>query len=382
MRLIVLLLATFFTVVAGFGTTALARPSPCGLPGEWRHPIDGAPVADTALFDRLIHQSVVLLGEQHDSAEDHRWQLHTLVQLHARQPKLAIGLEMFPRRLQPLLDDWVAGKLAEDDFLKKTDWDKVWGYDAALYLPLFHFARMQRLPLLALNVERSLPDAIGKLGWEAVPEAQKEGVTRPAAPSPAYLEELQRVFDHHPAKEKQGAAAFPRFVAAQTVWDRAMAQGIAAQLQRAPGSLVAVIVGAGHVRNGHGIAHQLRDLGVGDTAALLTWPRAESCSQLGEGFADALYLVETPPENAPRLGVATLPEKAALRVTDITPGSIAEQAGLQKDDRLIAIAGRPVKSFLTLRQAVQRQPPGTWLPLKVKRGEAELELVARFPAAP
>jgi len=29
---------------------------------------------------------------------------------------------------------------------------------------------------------------------------------------------------------------------------------------------------------------------------------------------------------------------------------------------------------------VQRQAPGTWLPLKVKRGSETLELIAKFPA--
>ena len=71
-----------------------------------------------------------------------------------------------------------------------------------------------------------------------------------------------------------------------------------------------------------------------------------------------------------------------LHVVEITPGSLAEQAGLRKGDRITDIAGRPAKSIQSLRQVVQRQPPGTWLPLKVKRAEAELEVIARFPPAP
>ena len=64
---------------------------------------------------------------------------------------------------------------------------------------------------------RSLPEAVGKVGWDAVPEAQKEGVSRPAAPSEEYLKDLRMVFDHHPAKQR-GEAAFPYFVEAQTAW--------------------------------------------------------------------------------------------------------------------------------------------------------------------
>ncbi|MDP1526939.1 MAG: ChaN family lipoprotein [Rhodocyclaceae bacterium] len=383
MRILVLLAATTLTLlgIAGVSARGAGKEEPCGTAGEWRVP-DGKttqPSDPQALADRLARQQVVLLGEMHDSAEDHRWQLHMLAQLHSRQPKLALGLEMFPRRLQPILDQWVAGELAEDAFLQRSEWDKVWGYDARDYLPLFHFARMHRLPMLALNVERSLPEAIGKQGWENVPETQKEGVSRPAAPSAAYRKELRQVFNHHPAKER-GEGGFPRFVEAQTVWDRAMAEVIARHLKNAPGSLVVGILGAGHVRNGHGVEHQLKDLGIGAVAGLITWPRDSDCRGLGGGFAAAMFLVEPPKSNAPRLGVATTPEAGGLRIGEVKPGSIAEAAGLQRDDLITRIAGQPANDILSLRQAVQRQPAGTWLPLQVKRGETELEVVARFPA--
>lgn len=355
-------------------------PVACGKAGQWVAPTDARaePAEPRALLERMARQQVVLLGEVHDSAEDHRWQLHTLTQLHALQPRLAIGFEMFPRRVQAVLDQWVAGELSEAEFLQRSEWDKVWGYDAQQYLPLFHFARMNRIPMLALNVERSLIEAVGKQGWEAVPEAQKEGVGKPAAPSPAYRKSLRAVFDHHPVKER-GEAAFPRFLESQTAWDRAMAQVMAEYLRRHPGALVVGIMGAGHVRNGHGVAHQLKDLGVADSGALLTWERGESCASLGKGFADALYLVEVPKSNPPRLGVATEQEKEGLRIKQVNAGSIAEAAGLKGGDMIIEVAGQPAKSILTLRAAVQRQTPGTWLPLKIRRGGEELEIVARFP---
>jgi len=369
-----------------FGLTAAScsgsqvAPSSCGQPGQWLVPdaAQAQPAEPRTVLERMARQQVVLLGETHDSAEDHRWQLHTLTQLHAQQPRLAIGFEMFPRRVQPVLDQWVAGGLSEAEFLQRSEWEKVWGFDARDYLPLFHFARMNRIPMLALNVERSLIEAVGKQGWEAVPAMQKEGVSKPAAPSAAYRKELRAVFDHHPVKER-GEAAFPRFLETQTTWDRAMAQVMAEYLQKTPGALVVGIMGAGHVRNGHGVPHQLKDLGVGQAGILLTRDRGESCAALGKGYADALYLVESPMSNPPRLGVATEQEKEGLRIKQVIAGSIAEAAGLKGGDLILEVAGQPAKSILTLRAAVQRQTPGTWLPLKIRRGGEELEIVARFP---
>lgn len=357
------------------------RPEPCGMVGEWREPGErgGRPIALADLIERLAQAQVVLLGESHDSAEDHRWQLQTLAQLHARRQKMAIGFEMFPRRVQPVLDAWVAGRLSEAEFLQQVEWEKVWGYDARDYLPLVHFARMNRIPMLALNVERSLIEATAKLGWEGVPEAQREGIGKPAPASDAYREVLRAVFDHHPARAR-GEAAFPRFVESQLVWDRAMAEGIAAHLAKAPDALVVGIIGAGHVRNGHGVIHQLKALGVTNSGILLTWNSNSACTGLGREYADALYLVAPPKENSPRLGVATEPAGETLRITEVLAGSIAAAAGLKKGDLIISIAGRPAKSLATLRSLVQRQTPGTWLPLTIRRGDEEIEIVARFPA--
>lgn len=379
MRLLAIAAVLLMPLSAACSGPQLAAEA-CGQPGQWKTPdtAQAQPVLAAALLERMAGKQVVLLGEAHDSAEDHRWQLHTLTQLHAQRPVMALGFEMFPRRVQPVLDQWVAGTLSEADFLKQAEWDKVWGFDARDYLPLFHYARMNRIPMLALNVERGVVDAVGKQGYDGVPEAQREGVGRPAAPTEAYRKQLRAVFDHHPAKSR-GDAVFPRFVEAQTFWDRAMAEIIAAHLKKVPDAQVVGILGAGHVRNGDGVAHQLKVLGVDKTGLLLTWERAESCAGLGKGFADALYLVEEPKGNPPRLGVGTDLDKDGLRITAITPGSIAETSGLKTGDVILEVAGQPAKSILVLRSVVQRQVPGTWLPLKIRRGGSEMDIVARFP---
>ncbi|HEX5801647.1 MAG TPA: ChaN family lipoprotein [Azospira sp.] len=356
----------------------------CGQPGQWLIPgkAAGNPAAaalsSAALIERIADRQAVLLGEAHDSAEDHRWQLHTLAQLHARRPQLALALEMFPRRLQPVLDRWVAGELAETEFLRQAEWEKVWGFDARDYLPLFHFARMNRLPMLAMNVERTLVDAVAREGWDAVAESKKEGISRPAKPSAGYLKFLRRIFEHHPEKTK-GEKAFATFAEAQTVWDRGMAQIIAEQLGRQPDSLVVGILGAGHVRHGYGVAHQLRDLGVGRVATLVTWKQAEACSGIAADLADAVRIIAPPADNPPRLGISMEVEKDGVRIVSVVAGSIAEKSGIKPDDLVVEARGLPVRDMQALRYAVQRQTAGTWLPLKVKRGSEELEIVVRFP---
>lgn len=375
-------------VLIGLSTLLLTGHTPvpeapagaCGQPGQWLAPGTGRALAWEPLLASLAGSRAVLLGETHDDAADHRWQLHTLAALHGRRPQMAIGFEMFPRRLQPVLDEWVAGQLGETEFLKRVEWEKVWGFDAQMYLPLFHFARMHRLPMLALNVERSLVSRVEQKGWPNVPEAEREGLSQPAGPSEDYRRELRQVYEHHPGARSE--AGFARFAEAQTVWDRAMAEAIAAYLKGHPDHLVVGILGAGHVRHGYGIAHQLGDLGIGQVANLGTWDQGQPCSDLVAGLADAVFVKagERSPPPPPRLGIAMGPDPRGVRILQVVAGSVAEQAGVKAEDVLTMAAGRDMKDMQDVRTVIQRQAPGTWLPLRVRRGDADVELVARFPA--
>jgi S1-C subfamily serine protease len=46
---------------------------------------------------------------------------------------------------------------------------------------------------------------------------------------------------------------------------------------------------------------------------------------------------------------------------------------------IVELAGAPVTKVSAVISAVRAQPPGTWLPLRVRRGKDLMELVVRFP---
>jgi uncharacterized iron-regulated protein len=344
-------------------------------PASWLR-LDGArpaAAAPGALLDEAARREVVLLGELHDEADHHRWQLHTLAALHSRRPDMVLGFEAFPRRAQPVLDRWVAGELTAAQLLVEARWAEVWNLPAELYLPLFEFARLHRVPMVALNVDRKLTQAVAEKGWDGVPEAEREGVARPAPAPEAYLKELERVHREHGEK-----TPLRNFVDAQQAWDRAMAEALA---RAARGRLAVGIIGSGHLRHGHGVALQLRDLGVRSIATLLPVEAAQ-CPALVAGVADAAFVL--PPRAAakpppPRLGVQLAQEGDAVRLAEVVPGSLAEKSGLRKGDVVAAAAGKPLKRVDELIAAVRAQPAGTWLPLEVERGGARQEVVVKFP---
>jgi len=397
----------------GISSVSPAEPaSACATYGGWLDVKTGRAIDRAELFRDLVAKtSVVLLGESHTDADHHRWQLQTLAALHGRGGDIVVGFEAFPRRLQPVLDDWVGGKLTDEAFLKASEWQQVWGYDAALYMPLFQFARLNRIPMIALNVERTLVSHVGQQGWEGVPTAEREGLSDPAPASPAYQRELAHVYlmkktmppdagggvssaqgasppepDEAALTDAMSQPEFKRFVAAQQTWDRAMAEALAGAKRKFSNATIVGILGGGHVEDGHGVPHQLKDLGIAEPMALMPVAADAACALVGTSFADAVFTLprtdETPPPERPRLGVVLVPGDGAPRINRVAGDSVAEMTGLKAGDHVVRAAGLDLRIPGDLVDIVGRQAPGTWLPLSVRRDGQEIDLIAKFPARP
>jgi hypothetical protein len=309
---------------------------------------------------------------------------------------------MFSRQAQPQLDRWIGGEFGIEAFLDAVNWQQTWGYDAEFYLPLFHFARQHRVPMVALNVDRQLVARVARDGWNGVPVEAREGIATPSPASEAYRRSLAAVYrmKQQPHKEDGGeshgpAAApeadleailsdpsFQRFVEAQLTWDRAMAEAIAAAAERPANPLVVGILGRGHAEHRWGVPAQLRDLGLERVMVLLPVTANEACDELPEGLADAAFVVGSMEESVPtrpRLGVMIEPSENGVRIVRVLPDSVAAAAEIEADDVIVSAAGRAIRNPQDLVSIVARQAPGTWLPLVVLRKGESLERIARFP---
>jgi uncharacterized iron-regulated protein len=396
---------------ANSGASPAQTASACATRGSWIDVKTGQPVDRGELFRDLVAKSqVVLLGESHTEADHHRWQLHTLAALYGRGGNLVIGFEAFPRRLQSVLGDWVDGKLTDEAFLKASEWRQVWGYDAALYMPLFQFARLNRIPMIALNVEQKLVSRVGQQGWDGVPASDREGLSDPAPASAAYQRELAHVYlikkalppgtdplsaaqVPSPPEPNEAALAeavkepeFKRFVEAQLTWDRAMAEALAGAKRTLSDATVVGILGSGHVAGGYGVPHQLQALGVAGVTTLIPVSADESCTLIGTSYADTVFTLpredETPPPERPRLGVVLVDGDGAPRINRVVGDSVAEIAGLKVGDHVVRAAGLAIRNPDELVEVIGRQAPGTWLPLSIRRDGQEIDLVAKFPTRP
>lgn len=219
-----------------------------------------AAAADGAAF--------VLIGESHDNAEHHKFQADVIRALAARGRNTFVGMEMFPFTAQTALNNWTLGKLSEEEFIQRSDWKKAWGFDYALYKPIFDAVREYSLPLLGLNVPRDMVRKVGRSGPSGL--AQEEYGDIPA---------LDLTFGAH--KELflamiGGSAAHgamsDNMYAAQVLWDTAMASSARRFWNRYPrfkSAVSVVLAGSGHIMYDYGIGYRLKQMGLGPRLVLV-----------------------------------------------------------------------------------------------------------------
>ncbi len=350
----------------------------------------------TKLIHASVDKKIILLGEHHDNMEHHRWQLQMITGLHTLNRDIVLGFEMFPRKVQPVLDRWINDQLTEQQFLKQVDWATYWNFDARLYMPLFHYARMNKIPIYALNIERSLIRQVGKQGWENISADQREGLSDPMPASEGYQQLLAGVFMQHgknhpdtPSEElvmkAMATPGFSRFVESQLVWDRAMAEAIASGIGKHPRAQFLAVLGSGHIMYRYGVPEQLKALGMPNPSVMVPWDTEFECEYIQVDFADAIIglksirLSDQKNVDKPRLGVYLEAADGGVKIGKVIAGSIAKSLGLKPDDLITSMAGRVITDVSQVINIVQATQFGTWLPLTVKRGEKILDKVAKFP---
>lgn len=258
----------------------------CVPAGQWQ--AGSIALAPAAVVPKLSAAKVLLLGEQHATPAHHAWHAATVAALLDAGKPVVIGIEYLPRAMQPVLDEWVAGKLTPDEFFVKSRWAELWRHDFNAYRPLLDLARDRKVPMVALNIERDFIRSISKLGFDAAAAAWPgtAPVGKPAAAPPAYVESLSNVFRQHAREASPEAVA--RFIEAQTTWDRAFAEGLLGALKANPGAIAVGVMGQGHVEYGHGAAHQLQALGVSPVLTAVPASASPPCSTAPDA-GDLLY---------------------------------------------------------------------------------------------
>lgn len=242
------------------------------------------------MIEELAKADVVYLGEKHDEADHHLGQLRIIEHLHARGRLHAIGMEMFQRRFQPVLDEFTEGEIGEEELVRRTEYERRWGYDFDLYRPILRFAQKWRLPVVALNVDDEIRAKVSEGGLDALTQEE-----RAALPALDLGNAEHRAFVRRSFETQHGDAKnFERFYLVMCLWEDVMADSVVRWFRTAPeNGQIVVLAGSGHISNRYGLPDRV-EARIGKTnrtvVPVSVGKGSPERGMYGQGYADYLWL--------------------------------------------------------------------------------------------
>lgn len=243
------------TVVRLLTAGALAIPALLASAGSSHAHIlrvaDGRYAALPEMIADLRQARLVFIGELHDRVGHHEAQLQVIRSLHEAGTPVAIALEMFRSDSQRWLDDWVAGRLSEKDFLRvyNDNWS-MW----PKYRDIFEYARREKLSMLGLNIPRQITRQVAKNGMKSLSPQQMDALPRVRCDVDSrYQERIRSILGGHNLEETQ----FLHFCEAQLLWDSVMAETLLDYIELHPDTTIVVLAGSSHAWK-YGIPEQVQ----------------------------------------------------------------------------------------------------------------------------
>ncbi|MBI2607131.1 MAG: ChaN family lipoprotein [Deltaproteobacteria bacterium] len=118
---------------------------------EFRGPVRHS--SKEELLKDCVRAHIVLVGDYHTFSQSQKAALRLLRELVNWDTPITLALEMVPSAHQKTLDGLLSGRLGEEEFLRRVDYPRSWGFPWPHFRPLLVFAKEHKLPVLALNVD-------------------------------------------------------------------------------------------------------------------------------------------------------------------------------------------------------------------------------------
>ncbi len=342
-----------------------------------RLPVGGATTALSpfaGIIDKLADVKVVYVGETHTSLADHLLQLRIIEALHKKNPRLAIGMEMFPTSAQPALDKYTLSdqKVDERTFLKESDYYNVWRFDYRFFQDIINYARHNHLPVIGLNLDRQIvadvfrsgsTDTLSKQVLESLPKDRNLDM-------PGYSERLAVVYGAH-LEGSHGSGAASGFIQAQGLWDETMAENITTFLTSHPGYQMIVLAGTQHTRKDSGIPPRVARRIAVPQASVINITDENAPANLAEVADYYFFSAARELPESPKIGIVleeqTENKRSFLKISELSPHGKAATAGLLEADIVTEINGFTVVDMADLHIAMQSTKVGQTINVRVKR---------------
>lgn len=362
--------------------------------GSILHVPTGTLMAKNQFFKYIFQSRVIYVGENHDNLDHHKVQLEIIKSLEEKYPgKVAVGMEMFRKPSQPLLDKIISGDLDEKAFFK--EYTKNWGFDYDYYKDILNYIRNKRIPLIALNASSKQRRALRHKGTEQEESEEQALLPEMDKGDPYHKAVIEAIF----GDVSHGKGAFAGFYDMQLLWEETMAETISDYLKSKDGEdkIMVVLAGGGHIEYGYGIPRRLfRRLPEPYSTVVLTAPEISKDEKLARKKGIKLLSVKLPDvplyladfvwatdynrlENKrPKLGVQIVDTDGGVQVAHIGQGSVAEKYGIKTGDIIESFDGEPVKEMYDLIYLVRLKEFGQEGTVTILREEEKEEIKVNF----
>ncbi|MBI5558697.1 MAG: ChaN family lipoprotein [Deltaproteobacteria bacterium] len=320
-----------------------------------------------AIMDSIAESRVVYVGETHVSQADHLLQYRVLRALHQRYPEVAIGMEMFNLGSQAALDAYVKGDIDERQLLKEAEYFKNWGYDYRFYRDILQYARQNKLPVVALNLDKDIVSDTFKEGGIAglSPEIKATLPEERDLSMPGYRQRLVQVFQSHSGPHfNANDKKISSFVQSQVLWDETMSQTIADYLESHAATKMIIIAGSGHV---------VKENAIPPRVARRIPVKQQVVVNVREGDLppdEADYVFFSDPVNmppSPLLGVMLVDKGEGPVIGGFAEQSGAKMAKMKEDDVILAIDGEEVRTVDDVKICLLYKEHGQKITIRARR---------------
>ena len=245
------LLATFFFI----STYAFTQP---GI--ERHYKIYDVKNKQLTTIDRIVTAStvadVLFFGEEHNDSAGHYLEAEIFKALHKTYGnRLALSLEMFETDCQLVLDEWLAGHISEERFIKEA---RAWN-NYKDYKPVVDCAKQNKLNVIAANPPSRYVNMVSRKGMRSL-DSLTGGSKKflPALPYDTAGGRYREKFMEFMSGGSPGTGN-PRIFYSQSLWDAGMAYSIYRYWRKHKDQLIFHMVGRFHCDEKLGIITQLHN---------------------------------------------------------------------------------------------------------------------------
>jgi uncharacterized iron-regulated protein len=204
------------------------------------------------LASDLANSDVIFLGEKHDNDAGHEFQLRVIKELVKNGNSIAVSTEQFERDVQGSVDDYLLGRIDEDQFLKTS---RPWKNYQQHYRPIVEFAKENKIPVLAANIPRRIANDVA--AGKEIALADKPFVPRySTAPKNAYRQKFDATMKGHLGAD--GEEKLEKFYLSQCLKDDAMAETITDFMAKNSHQPKIVVHLCGHFHSDYGLGTAAR----------------------------------------------------------------------------------------------------------------------------